>query len=201
MKVQLYHGTSVRSADAIVRHGFKDRTASGKSNWEQRIESKAGFVYLTTAYPFYFAMNAAKGGKASVIKVEVDTDDLYPDEDMFFFKYGNRFKVTERDLEKAKHLAGESLRLFGNVSAKPESLRILGRKDFNVREMVAFSDPSISPVNYRIMGDYYRRLVATWWEGGDLNDVEQLGGSTRRQFIEDTMAAAAKSGGKPVGEI
>lgn len=177
MKIYLYHGTSIRNADKIMRHGFKDRVGSGKSNWEKRVESMPGFVYLTTAYSFFFAMNAAKGKNASIIKVEVDTDDLFPDEDMFYFKYGNTFKITEYDIEQMQHLSSESLRLFGNVSARPEAIKVVGRKDFNVVEMSRFSDPSISPMNYKLLGEYYRTLTDKWFSGEDwetLNSVDFL---------------------------
>jgi len=173
MKIELYHGTSVESADLIMQHGFKDRVGAGKGNWEKRVLSKAGFVYLTTAYPFFFAMNASKGKMASVVKVSVDTDDLYPDEDLFFFKFGNMFKVSAKDLLDMKHLADESLQLFGNVAVKPEAVEVLGRRDFKVGEMMYFSDPSISPINYKILGGYYRKLTDTWWDGGEWQKVDQ----------------------------
>lgn len=60
MKIQLYHGTSVENADNIMAHGFKDRVGAGRSNWKGKIKSQQGYVYLSSAYVFYFAMAAAR---------------------------------------------------------------------------------------------------------------------------------------------
>lgn len=178
MKVQLYHGTSVKNADAIMAQGFKDRVAVGRGNWAGKIQSQAGFVYLSSSYAFYFAMKAAGNAKmASVIKVEVDTDDLYPDEDLLHFK-GLENRHYRDKLHLYKHLAPQSLSDLGNVAIRADApIKILGRKDFNTREMWMWSDPSISPLNYRILGGYYRALTDTWFEGGDWQSL------THEQFL------------------
>ncbi|KKL61808.1 hypothetical protein LCGC14_2191630, partial [marine sediment metagenome] len=62
-----YHGTSKENADDILKNGFKDRVNAGKKNWDGKILSQAGFIYLTRAYPFFYGMNACDdGGVASV---------------------------------------------------------------------------------------------------------------------------------------
>lgn len=170
MKLQLYHGTSPKNADAILKDGFKDRVAANKKNWSGKIISQAGFVYLTTAYPFFYAMNASKGRTASVIKVEVDSKDLYPDEDILRFA-GIKGPI---ELEDYKANGELSLMKLGNVAVKPEAIiRILGRKDFDSVEMAGFSDPSMSPINYRILGAYYRELTAQWWADGEWRKINQ----------------------------
>lgn len=175
MKVQLYHGTSLRNADSIMRHGFKDRVGAGKSNWKGKITSQAGYVYLSSAYVFYFAMAAAKGRKASVIKVEVDTDDLYPDEDLLHF-VGLEESSYRDKLHLFKHAAERSLNELGNVAIRADSpIKILGRKDFDTHEMWRWSDPSISPMNYAILGKYYRTLTDTWFDGGDWQSLDHGG--------------------------
>lgn len=168
-RITLYHGTSVANADAIMTEGFKDRVGSGRSNWEGDALSIEGFVYLTSAYAFYFAQCAAAGDeKASIIKVEIDVADVYPDEDILRF-----FGDGSRELEKRKDLGQVSLERLGNVAVKPDRIRIVGRKDFSVGEMWRYSDPSISPLNYKILGGYYRKLVDTFFEGGDWRALEK----------------------------
>lgn len=172
MKVELYHGTSMESADSIMRHGFKDRVGAGKKNWDGVVLSKVGFVYLTRAYPFFYAMNAAGGHeRASVLKVVVDTDDLFPDEDYIRGSGCLRKRIA---LKHYKHLADASLKYLGNVAIRPEKVgKVVGRKDFWVNEMWQYSDPSMSQMNYAMLGEYYRELTDTWWAGGDWQAVDQ----------------------------
>jgi hypothetical protein len=82
----LYHGTSERHLHAIQRHGLLPRRMTGESNWSGKVASKKGFVYLTDAYPVYFAVGPALGAECApadllILKVDVDEDRLYPDED------------------------------------------------------------------------------------------------------------------------
>lgn len=96
----LYHGTSTKHLPRILKEGLLPRSKSkNKGNWEGEIQSKPNLVYLTTAYPVYFAMCAAsepldqlgesplhvaivkKPQDLVVLKVEVEDSDLYPDED------------------------------------------------------------------------------------------------------------------------
>ena len=172
MKIELYHGTSAEAADLIMQHGFKDRVAAGRRNWDGHILSKAGFVYLTRAYPFFYAMNAAGESEiASVLKVTVDTDDLYPDEDILRF---GGVKGTVANMRKYKHFADIALEKLGNVAIKPEDIsHTIGRKDFKIAEMWQYSDPAMSPLNYQVLGGYYRKLTDTWWDGGDWRSVDQ----------------------------
>lgn len=173
MKIELYHGTSKENADLILKEGFKDRVEANKRNWDGRILSQAGFVYLSRVYPFFYGSNASPDNEkeASVLKVVVDTKNLYPDEDVL------RHAGIEGDidLEDYKHHGKLSLKALGNIAVRPEHIeKILGRKDFNVFEMAMYSDPSMSPINYKIMGGYYKKLTDTWWKGGDWKGVEQM---------------------------
>ena len=58
--LKLYHGTSSRFLDRILKHGIKPR-GKGTSQWD-KFPSRPDLVYLTTAYPFYFAIQAIKKG-------------------------------------------------------------------------------------------------------------------------------------------
>jgi hypothetical protein len=174
MLIQLYHGTNVKNAKRILKEGFKDRNESKKKNWSEELSGQFGFVYLTRAYPFYYAMNAAnEENKASVLLVEVDVDDLYPDED-FLREVRIRDKDKKIDIRKFKDFGALSLEKLGNVAIKPSKIkRIIGHKTFDTREMIWCSDPSMTTINYRLLGNYYRKLTDTWWKGGDWKNVNQ----------------------------
>jgi len=88
--MKLYHGTSERVARLAMTEGLSPRFESGvESTWEDHPSSEH-YVYLTTAYAGYFAMNATLDGERWAI-IEIDTDllpddgtgcdHLYPDED------------------------------------------------------------------------------------------------------------------------
>lgn len=73
--MKLFHGTSAANAEKIEQFGF----AEVKNNW--KVTSKNGFVYLSTAYAPFYAMNANKKGyKLALIKVDVDEFSLFPDD-------------------------------------------------------------------------------------------------------------------------
>jgi len=168
MKIELYHGTNPTNLKSILKSGFKDRVASGKSNWADDIKSKEGFVYLTNSYAFFYASACSRGKFGAVIKVEVDTKDLYPDEDFIAqsLHYG-REDMKDIDIEKYKHSADLSLEYFGNVCIKPEKIKkIVGHRKFSIAEASFYSDPIVSIMNYRILGEYYRKLVKEWFDTG-----------------------------------
>lgn len=167
MKVTLYHATSPRSADLIEQHGFKDRVAAGVTNWTGDAESKAGFTYLTRAYPIFYAMQVAgEDNLAAVFKVTVDTADLYPDEDYLFSAGVITKPIT--DLAPYKQYGERSLEQLGNVAVRPEAITIVERKNLSVKDMFMYSDPSIGIINYKILGNYYRILSDAWFNGEDL---------------------------------
>lgn len=169
MKIELYHGTNPTNCRAILKEGFKDRVASGKSNWADDIKSKEGFVYLTTAYPFFYAMSCSYGKFGAVIKVEVDTKDLYPDEDFLAQAlHYDRDEVKNIDIIKYKHSADLSLQYLGNVCIRAENIKkILGYRKFEVGKAIGYSDPCITIMNYKIMGEYYRNLTDEWFKTGE----------------------------------
>ena len=87
--MKLYHGTTIRHLDSILAHGLRPRNdASG--HWEQ-FPSRPDMVYLTSAYPFFFATHTGdedENGNRRPEKLVVEIDStrldqrlLYPDED------------------------------------------------------------------------------------------------------------------------
>lgn len=199
--MKLYHGTSDRYLDSILRHGIRPRGRRKKSNWDS-YPSRADCVCLTNAYAAYFAEQSAdrkKGERSLVIEVDVDETDsrLLPDEDFIAQAISTRLKVSiesvhrgiRDSLEGYAHHALDSLTGLGNVclkgTVKPESITRYAIVDFaKQQELWQFClDPSISLLNYRFCGDKYRSVIE--WLFGDREDFRLgLSGLTNEQHIE-----------------
>ena len=159
----LYHGTSINNAKRIMKEGFKSREICNKSNWKGKYLSQKDFIYLTVCYPFFYGANAGEeeNDRAVVIKVEVDEEDLYPDED--FIRQASDAPEKEVYIRNYKYLGKESLKYLGNVAVKANKIKILDSKEFDITEMVLWCDPSMSIMNFKILGKYYTELVANWY--------------------------------------
>lgn len=179
MKLITYHGTSEKNAKKIMKEGFKTDI---NHNW--KVKSKKGFVYFSDAYaPFYAGMNKGNSNKLAIIKVEIDYKDLYPEDD-FLMRYLNKPVYTQEELgsvsfSKYKYLWPLSLRSMGNVAARPDKIKILGITCFDGNKLLMKCDPVISPMNYQILGNYYRKLTEMIFNKEDwlnLNMVDELNG-------------------------
>jgi hypothetical protein len=163
MKLILYHGTSAANAKKILKEGFR---LGKKTNW--KVKSKPGFIYLSKAYAPFFAMNC-KGSMLALVQVAVDTDDLYPDDDALMHMLGKpMYSQTDLDavnFEKFKEYWEPSLKGLGSVAAKPDKVKVLGIKTFPRKGMINMCDPSITPMNYRLLGEYYQYFTAELYQG------------------------------------
>ena len=187
--MKLYHGTAYKNLKGILRNGITPRGKDNKkSNWDHTVASRLGHVYMTVAYPLYFALCAKGKGDIGLV-VEIDTnklDDswLYPDEDFVaqglakadkLNTDGRTMTLNQRtaqvDLEAYRHLWGKSLEYLGNCSYRgpvPRSaITRYATIDFKKRPEIAVTsmDPSICIDNYRFCGWKYRGMVA--WLFGD----------------------------------
>jgi hypothetical protein len=178
MKLKLYHGTTTTYLKKILRGGLKPR-GDGESQWA-KYPSRSDMVYLTVAYPFYFALNAARGsGKPVVFEIDancLDQDRFYPDEDCVcqVLKTENskvRPAQVRRDLEKYQgHWMG-SLRALGNCCYKGKIPRTAITRYCMVDQeqcpdLMALADsPAITVDNYLCMGKQHTGLVE--WMFGD----------------------------------
>jgi hypothetical protein len=70
----LYHGTSMTALHEIHADGIKPR-GNGRGNWHGTIKSNPEAVYLTNAYPLFFAQQACGEGKRHVI-LEVNIEKI-----------------------------------------------------------------------------------------------------------------------------
>ncbi len=87
--MKLYHGTTIRNLDNILAHGLRPRIDT-PGHWKQ-YPSRPDMVYLTIAYPFYFATHMDdedQDGNYRPEKLVIEIDStwldqrlLYPDED------------------------------------------------------------------------------------------------------------------------
>jgi hypothetical protein len=168
MKLILYHGTSRRNALKIEREGF---LTDKKYNW--RVKSKKGFIYLSIAYaPFYAFSIKNANDTLALIKVEVDTNDLYPEDDFLMLMMGKpvykQRDINKVDFEKYKYLWKASLEYLGNVAIKPEKIRIIGITYFDGKRLILKCDPCITTLNFKIMGNYYAKLTEWIYKGKNI---------------------------------
>lgn len=182
----VYHGTSEKNLDRIMKNGLTPRYEN-PSRWEN-YPSRTDMVYLTSAYPFYFAVKAAQedGSRALVVEVDLDLldpDELYPDED-FIVQAGVRDPDFLAELKKQgieefddiqffvrDHLevwqeAWEaSLKGLGNCAyqgtVEPHTISRYCLFDYNARPELAVMtmDPQISLLNFQLLGNKYINLV------------------------------------------
>lgn len=171
----LYHGTSTALLDEILKKGL---IANRYDNWEHTSSSKKGFIYLTSTYATYFAMVCVSnlGGDPVVIEVDVSKKCLYPDEDFFACALNN---VTERvigessqeriirlaketDINELKDYWKGSLDTIGNVAHKGniKPSRIKRYCEFTDKRLQYNSmDASISMLNFKLCGNWYRQAI------------------------------------------
>lgn len=173
--ITLYHGTSARHLPSILKSGLQPRGFHKNSNWAGDIESKAGFVYLTSCYPVYFAMAATKGNEdMAVIRVEVDENKLFPDEDYIAlclkthdvtFKNVPLLKINAAiKLSKFRRFWVESLKNNGKVSIRSvPAKQITGHVIIEHDDMQTFlstgGDSVPSPLAHMIYGEKYRQIL------------------------------------------
>lgn len=171
--MKLYYGTLKKAAKEIMKNGF---IPDKSYNW--KIKSKAGYVYLSLAYaPFYaMASKDEETTERSLILVEVDEQHLYPD-DYFIMYMFDKPSYTQKELDKInledfKQYYEESLQYLGSAYTKPENIKIIGCRIFDAKLLLQVCDPSITPINYKFMGNYYKELTKWIYEGN--NPIEFL---------------------------
>ncbi len=194
--MELYHGTSESRAKKILKEGIKPRHVSGKSNWKHSVESNPEAVYLTDAYPMYFAFNAGKEKERWAI-IEVDTDlldesKLHPDEDVLEQagrKYDSLPKTWKMN-RRTRHYRKEAI----NNPNWRRSLEFMGTCAYygaipvEAITRVVYFDPSkydggftlslidcmVTLMNYKFCGEQYR--ARTKWLMGECDDATKISG-------------------------
>lgn len=199
--MKAYHGTNLTSWQEIKRKGLLPREVSGKSNWVDTVESAEDRVYLTTAYPLYFALQSCEEDESTAVIIEVETDDLpgelVADEDALeqvareSFPLLGKNEMYQRTCQMAKRavLLAEyglgfdwSMNILGtgaHVGAIPlDCTSRVALIDIEQERHLCFqcSDAMITTMNYLLLGDYYRGVVSAIF--GDLSaEISGIGGT------------------------
>jgi hypothetical protein len=201
IKNALYHGTSARNLETIVRYGLLPRTKSKvKGNWSHTVQSNPRAVYLTDAYPFHFAYNAGNDDEHGLI-LELDRAALLPwklcpDEDMMEQCSRNVEATSENNMaptnwsmeKRTRHyrkiapnnpqLADMSLKAMGTAAYYGEiSFSSVTRYvivDWKKLDMAIYfnaCDTTVSALNYRILASRHHALVR-WFFGDKVNPID-----------------------------
>ncbi len=197
--MKLYHGTSSRFLDKIKREGIKPRAAR-KGNWGHTVHSNPRAVYLTNAYSLYYAFSATNARKIEPgLILEIDSNKLNPflfspDEDFlqqatrssedwapvhaldkkeewgstkwFRDNLEKRWMGTEAWEQSVEHMG--NCCYFGTIPRKAITRYAVVN---DIVSWIMWSDPTISIMNFRFMGEYYKALSAkvfgddVKWEG------------------------------------
>lgn len=200
----LYHGTSSGRIERILKDGLLPRSEERVGNWKGDLESHAGYVYLSTWMPMYYAAQAGeKDDDFAILKVRVKERDLYPDEDFIIQALARQHGLNAKTLRSMKSLklgqfkkeALTSLRVLGSVAVKQ-----VRPKDILAHHVVKFDielwswmggDISVSPINYRINGPRYRhRLELLFAEGEDAvrKDIQEERDENRQGWTRPAEA-------------
>ena len=184
--MKIYHGTKETRMTQILSRGIKPRRKN-PGNWEHTYLSRPDMVYLSIAYPFYFALNAKGKKRLIVFEIEtdfLDPDDFYPDEDFIvqaLKAQGDKKSLSELqeqvrdDLTEYQRHWEDSIEGLGNCCYQNvipyEAITRYCLFDFDLRPELAMlmADPVISLMNFMICREKYADLVA-WMFG----DVEKL---------------------------
>lgn len=170
------HGTSSKYVKKILKNGIVPRNTSGlKSNWEA-YASKEDMVYLSTAYPFYFANSTCEGDEMPAI-FQIDLSKLnkkkfFPDEDFIAQALSQQMNVSidkihfevRDNLKLYKKYWKASLKGLGNMAyagtIPVEAIIRYAVVDRKKRPGLSmFMDPSISGINFALMGGTYQRFT------------------------------------------
>lgn len=179
--MKLYHGTSSKHLDSILKRGICPRGGK-KSNWD--MASRHDAVYLSACYAPYFAIQATRSLKHQPCIIEIETDVLphallVPDEDAIEQIMRGKDKV-KGDMETRTAWYRDRLHMFTATPDWLASIRALGNCAYldyippycitdiitvdytegDARKMLGLVlDPTITVMNMQVAGGYYRDLT------------------------------------------
>lgn len=146
-------------------------------------------VYLTDAYPAYFAVNATDIDTDTMMLVEVDMDrldpaNLHPDEDYLVEAAGLKPREARRKIRNFQHAWQDSLRELGNVAHRgvvPLSAitrisilrhEVMKAQQFAMLFLDTMIGPTISIIHHQMLAYRYCEFVKLWF--GDPIDPHML---------------------------
>ena len=187
----LYHGTSERHVERILKEGLRSRKHTKMESNFTKHPSHTEMVYLSNCYAPFFAANASKDGRWAIVEVEVDECNLLPDED--FLEQASRgthriqtLSLEERtaeykeDLHRYAEHALDSLKHLGTVAhdtvvKKSDITRVaLFDSSKNMYMAMMALDPSISLINHQILGKHYENVTRWFFEPVQPEDLHTM---------------------------
>ena len=187
----LYHGTTKRALNKIKAEGITPRALRGDTgNWSGSALSREDFVYLSSAYPAFYAQNALGESDTALAIVEVETLGLtlYPDEDFVSASFRHHGQdVSPKNIDPAdyqQHWAS-SLKANGVVATRavaPEHIRrhvLVPRKNIPLLLAVG-GDSSPTVINFAAKGEEYIAAIETLFERGPDAVIELVEEQNRR---------------------
>jgi hypothetical protein len=200
-KTKLYHGTNIRYLDTILKQGLTPRqNTEGEKKGNFTISpSHQDMVYMSTAYPWYYAVMAheiTKGDLTKGVVFEIDTvaldeSNYYPDEDFVWQVMkekisGLKHPDIRENLTDYQDMWKDSLKHSGCICHKGTiPVSAITRYcvfDFEKRANVGYEmlQPKISIENYNVAGEKYIKLNK--WCFGDIDELPFL--SEAKAFCE-----------------
>ena len=209
--MKLYHGTTPEVAKHARQTGLKPRNYTKVSNWQHTVESNPKMVYLSSAYAPYFGLCAAN---MHIGLVEVETDCLpqrwfRPDEDFVEQVTRGSGNVSGMLKDRTAWVRDNidsfatswrvSVDTLGNCAYKgaipPSAITKVSLVDFTgcAAMAVAAFDPTITNINYRLYGDFYK-LITRWCCGYEvlLDEFLNAGFSANLQVLPDDQVKAMR---------
>lgn len=219
--MKLYHGTSAKNLDSILREGIRPR-GKVKGNWKHTIESNSHAVYLTRSYGPYFALQASANYGALILEIEtarLNTFRLLPDEDAIEQSTRGkdgiggtmRYRTAYYRRRMNEYADGEawkvSVKLLGTCCHKgtipPDAITratIVPAK--HAIELLLNWDASVTIMNQQILGDCYLQKTLRLFD--DNAAAEAMEGSPAFagdwQIAVDEARVLTIEGGKIVAE-
>lgn len=195
----LYHGTTEKYLADITTSGVCPRGKTGEGNWKHSCDSHPDAVYLSVAYALYFAHAALKDttDKSKLVVLEIDESQLEPerlraDEDAMeqlgrgrdglpkSWSMLKRNEYYKKNLKKFPHdvsiAALGNCTYFGTIPTKAIKRVATMTQSLYTEMLMRGYDPTITIMNYRLLGDRYRDTT-TWLfdPDGVKNVVEDWG--------------------------
>lgn len=183
----LYHGTSAKQLSSIRKHGLQPSKHTSNNNWEN-CPANPNAVYLTNSYAHYYASCAVKGnGDLAIVRIDTEKLDLAlfcADEDPIAQVWVNKpdknpkgldlIKLTEEVRAEIEFFEAEvSMGLLGTCAylgaIPPEAIDSVVTMTMKANSELVWAgyDPTISIMNYRIIGHKYRNLMEVIFSAPD----------------------------------
>lgn len=184
--MKLYHGTSEHYLDKILAEGLKPRPFDSPGNWS-RTKSHPNAVYLTASYALYYGVNALRDDDnlERALILEIDTERLndafmLPDDDFIAYALSvqdNPFKgknmidiMNAIDIFDYQHEWKKSVEALGTAGyvgvIPPKAISKYALVPVTIPLLAMWSlNPTISVLNYKIVGHQYRDLMAWIFDG------------------------------------